>query len=66
VQQLGRILFLIFFASHHFHSHVHYEVPYIMHLMKVSHYPPGYEQGKIVGMGMNEDELKRNSVSCID
>ncbi|CAO2166160.1 unnamed protein product [Urochloa humidicola] len=29
----------------------------------VSHYPPGYKQEKIVGMGMNEDELKRNSVS---
>jgi len=28
----------------------------------VSHYPPGYRQEKIVGMGMNEDELKRNSV----
>ncbi|WVZ69085.1 hypothetical protein U9M48_017929 [Paspalum notatum var. saurae] len=28
----------------------------------VSHYPPGYKQEKIVGMGMNEDELKRNSV----
>jgi len=28
----------------------------------VSHYPPGYRQEKIVGMGMNEDELKKNSV----
>ncbi|OEL38084.1 hypothetical protein BAE44_0000897 [Dichanthelium oligosanthes] len=28
----------------------------------VSHYPPGYKQEKIVGMGMNEDELKKNSV----
>ncbi|KAL6614622.1 hypothetical protein ACP70R_036892 [Stipagrostis hirtigluma subsp. patula] len=28
----------------------------------VSHYPPGYKQEKIVGMGMNEDELKRNTV----
>jgi ubiquinone/menaquinone biosynthesis C-methylase UbiE len=28
----------------------------------VSHYPPGYKQEKIVGMGMNEDELKRNPV----
>ncbi|GJN17889.1 hypothetical protein PR202_gb04995 [Eleusine coracana subsp. coracana] len=29
---------------------------------QVSHYPPGYKQDKIVGMGMNEDELKRNQV----
>nr|GMC92570.1 Malonyl-[acyl-carrier protein] O-methyltransferase [Ipomoea batatas] len=28
----------------------------------VSHYPAGYKQEKIVGMGMNEDELKRNPV----
>ncbi|KAK1289415.1 hypothetical protein QJS10_CPB18g00816 [Acorus calamus] len=28
----------------------------------VSHYPPGYKQDRIVGMGMNEDELKRNPV----
>ncbi|KAM3350539.1 hypothetical protein ACQJBY_022953 [Aegilops geniculata] len=29
----------------------------------VSHYPVGYKQEKIVGMGMNEDELKKNPVS---
>lgn len=28
----------------------------------VSHYPAGYKQDRIVGMGMNEDELKRNPV----
>ncbi|KAJ0090965.1 hypothetical protein Patl1_13448 [Pistacia atlantica] len=28
----------------------------------VSHYPPGYKQDRIVGMGMNEEELKRNPV----
>ncbi|MQM00499.1 hypothetical protein Taro_033232, partial [Colocasia esculenta] len=28
----------------------------------VSHYPPGYKQSMIVGMGMNEAELKRNLV----
>uniref|UniRef100_A0A453F8M8 Methyltransferase n=1 Tax=Aegilops tauschii subsp. strangulata TaxID=200361 RepID=A0A453F8M8_AEGTS len=28
----------------------------------VSHYPGGYKQEKIVGMGMNEDELKKNPV----
>ncbi|KAL5728816.1 hypothetical protein ACHQM5_001854 [Ranunculus cassubicifolius] len=28
----------------------------------VSHFPKGYKQDKIVGMGMNEEELKRNSV----
>lgn len=28
----------------------------------VSHYPKGYKQDRIVGMGMNEDELKRNPV----
>lgn len=28
----------------------------------VSHYPKGYKQERIVGMGMNEDELKRNPV----
>ncbi|KAK2645405.1 hypothetical protein Ddye_020600 [Dipteronia dyeriana] len=28
----------------------------------VSHYPPGYMQDRIVGMGMNEEELKRNPV----
>lgn len=28
----------------------------------VSHYPKGYKQARIVGMGMNEDELKRNPV----
>ncbi|KFK29514.1 hypothetical protein AALP_AA7G144200 [Arabis alpina] len=28
----------------------------------VSHYPAGYKQERIVGMGMNEEELKRNSV----
>ncbi|KAL8171296.1 hypothetical protein V2J09_023100 [Rumex salicifolius] len=28
----------------------------------VSHYPRGYKQEKIVGMGMNEEELKRNPV----
>ncbi|KAH0871383.1 hypothetical protein HID58_078405 [Brassica napus] len=29
----------------------------------VSHYPAGYKQERIVGMGMNEEELKRNPVS---
>ncbi|XP_042377275.1 uncharacterized protein LOC121970555 isoform X2 [Zingiber officinale] len=29
----------------------------------VSHYPAGYRQDKIVGMGMNEKELERNPVS---
>ncbi|VVA94786.1 unnamed protein product [Arabis nemorensis] len=28
----------------------------------VSHYPAGYKQERIVGMGMNEEELKRNPV----
>lgn len=28
----------------------------------VSHYPAGYRQDRIVGMGMNEDELKKNQV----
>lgn len=28
----------------------------------VSHYPSGYRQDRIVGMGMNEDELKKNKV----
>ncbi|XP_048134045.1 uncharacterized protein LOC125314853 [Rhodamnia argentea] len=28
----------------------------------ISHYPEGYKQERIVGMGMNEEELKRNSV----
>ncbi|KAK4749593.1 hypothetical protein SAY87_027042 [Trapa incisa] len=28
----------------------------------VSHYPTGYKQERIVGMGMNEDELKRNPI----
>ncbi|KAL9443750.1 hypothetical protein AB3S75_017015 [Citrus x aurantiifolia] len=28
----------------------------------VSHFPPGYKQDRIVGMGMNEEELKRNPV----
>ncbi|XP_044957603.1 uncharacterized protein LOC123408596 [Hordeum vulgare subsp. vulgare] len=28
----------------------------------VSHYPAGYKQENIVGMGMNEDELKKNPV----
>ncbi|XP_051131663.1 uncharacterized protein LOC127251817 [Andrographis paniculata] len=28
----------------------------------VSHYPKGYRQSKIVGMGLNEEELKRNPV----
>ncbi|KAJ0029876.1 hypothetical protein Pint_13372 [Pistacia integerrima] len=28
----------------------------------VSHYPPGYKQDRIVGMGMNEEELNRNPV----
>eukprot|EP00252_Welwitschia_mirabilis_P017087 TRINITY_DN37976_c0_g1_i1.p1 TRINITY_DN37976_c0_g1~~TRINITY_DN37976_c0_g1_i1.p1 ORF type:complete len:319 (+),score=47.14 TRINITY_DN37976_c0_g1_i1:56-1012(+) len=28
----------------------------------VSHYPKGYKQEKIIGMGMNEEELKRNPV----
>lgn len=28
----------------------------------VSHYPKGYKQSRIVGMGLNEDELKKNPV----
>lgn len=28
----------------------------------VSHYPKGYKQDRIVGMGMNEDELRRNPI----
>lgn len=28
----------------------------------VSHYPAGFKQERIVGMGMNEEELKRNTV----
>ncbi|KAK7314344.1 hypothetical protein VNO77_32864 [Canavalia gladiata] len=28
----------------------------------VSHFPPGYKQERVVGLGMNEDELKRNPV----
>ncbi|CAA7408791.1 unnamed protein product [Spirodela intermedia] len=28
----------------------------------VSHYPPGYKQDRIVGMGLNDEELKRNPV----
>lgn len=28
----------------------------------VSHFPKGYKQDRIVGLGMNEDELKRNPV----
>ncbi|GMP59563.1 hypothetical protein CsSME_00022800 [Camellia sinensis var. sinensis] len=28
----------------------------------VSHFPAGYKQDRIVGMGMNEEELKRNQV----
>eukprot|EP00898_Chlorokybus_atmophyticus_P006617 jgi/Chlat1/6957/Chrsp52S06643 len=28
----------------------------------ISHFPPGYKQERIVGLGMNEDELKRNKV----
>ncbi|KAB2077066.1 hypothetical protein ES319_A06G078500v1 [Gossypium barbadense] len=29
----------------------------------VSHFPKGYKQERVVGMGMNEEELKRNPVS---
>ncbi|XP_073034300.1 uncharacterized protein [Primulina eburnea] len=29
----------------------------------VSHYPKGYKQSRIVGMGLNEQELKKNPVS---
>ncbi|CAN6563825.1 unnamed protein product [Malus baccata var. baccata] len=29
---------------------------------KVSHFPPGYKQERIIGMGMNEEELKHNPV----
>ncbi|XP_020521659.1 uncharacterized protein LOC18432221 isoform X4 [Amborella trichopoda] len=29
---------------------------------EVSHYPKGYKQDKIVGLGMNEEELQRNPV----
>lgn len=28
----------------------------------ISHYPPGYKQERIVGMGLNEEELKANKV----
>ena len=28
----------------------------------MSHYPTGYKQDKIVGMGLNDEELKRNPV----
>ncbi|KAM2313575.1 hypothetical protein ACFX1S_026724 [Malus domestica] len=28
----------------------------------VSHFPPGYKQERIIGMGMNEEELKHNPV----
>ena len=28
----------------------------------ISHYPPGYTAGRISGLGMNEAELKRNSI----
>ncbi|KAK4283939.1 hypothetical protein QN277_000836 [Acacia crassicarpa] len=28
----------------------------------VSHFPPGYKQERVVGLGMNEEELKRNAV----
>ncbi|KHG24342.1 ubiE [Gossypium arboreum] len=31
----------------------------------VSHFPKGYKQERVVGMGMNEEELKRNPVSTI-
>ncbi|KAK2987563.1 hypothetical protein RJ640_021617 [Escallonia rubra] len=29
---------------------------------KVSHFPPGYKQDQIVGLGINEEELKQNPV----
>lgn len=32
------------------------------YMYQVSHYPAGYKQERIAGMGMNEDELKRNPV----
>ena len=32
----------------------------------VSHYPKGYKQDRIVGIGMNEDELKGNPITEID
>ncbi|KAE7998568.1 hypothetical protein FH972_003102 [Carpinus fangiana] len=28
----------------------------------VSHFPPGYKQDRVVGLGLNEEELKRNPV----
>lgn len=28
----------------------------------ISHYPPGYRQDRIVGMGLNEEELKQNPI----
>lgn len=28
----------------------------------VSHFPPGYKQERVVGLGMNEEELKRNPI----
>jgi hypothetical protein len=44
-----------------------YKVYYnIRIIMNVSQYPPGYKHEKIVGMGMNEDGLKRNSILCAD
>ncbi|KAK2993401.1 hypothetical protein RJ640_021620 [Escallonia rubra] len=29
---------------------------------QVSHFPPGYKQDQIVGLGINEEELKQNPV----
>ena len=33
---------------------------------QVSHYPKGYKQERIAGMGLNEEELKRNPVNDIN
>ena len=33
---------------------------------QISHYPKGYKQERIPGMGLNEEELKRNPVNYIN
>ena len=32
---------------------------------QISHYPKGYAQERIVGMGMNGDELDKNNVCSV-
>ncbi|CAB4318645.1 unnamed protein product [Prunus armeniaca] len=56
----------LFYEAPRFVTHI--DDPAIAALTKyyskgVSHFPPGYKQEQIVGMGMNEEELKRNPVS---